>query len=313
MALITAINRLRGREPARYVVRDAAGLVRDWTFACSPVSAGVKLCRARALLGVRPAPAAREIIAVRQAPRWTCYFIYLPGGVLTPAHRFTLTRLRAMDRRLLIVCATPAIGDVPSELTAMADALWWKALPGFDFSAYAIAVTAVASASPGAELLVMNDSVLGPFGNLADWLSGTPWDFTGLTAFSLIENHIQSYAFAIREVRASTPADLSSAFSRRIAFDRYADVIYGQESRLARRVSQAGLSVGARWFAQAPQFGDPTIYSGLDLLRHGFPFLKRSLLTRHPDLYPRHDLLSALEERGHPLAGLPGEGSSIPA
>lgn len=280
----------------------ADALVRNWQFIASHPDMRVSLRRLRSLTGLSRAPAAAELIGVRQAASWTAYFIYLPDGELTAAHRFTLARLRDLDRKLLVVCAAPHAADVPAELRRMVDALWWKALPGYDFSAYAVALSAVARTAPGAELLVMNDSILGPFSDLRPLLAKAPWDLTALTASSWPENHVQSYALALRSVTPSVLRALSSVLSRRFAVNGYGSVVYLQELRLGK-VAARHMTVGARWFASSPEQGDPTLVCAPSLLRQGYPFLKRSLLTRNTGFHPTDELSALLEANGHPLDG----------
>ena len=65
------------------------------------------------------APPSQVLKPVFPDARWTLVFIYLPSGELGEAQRFTLAQLKALDRRLLVVCAAPGPGDVPAELLDM--------------------------------------------------------------------------------------------------------------------------------------------------------------------------------------------------
>lgn len=253
--------------------------------------------RAEATRRVGPPPSC-VLKRVHAKRRWSCAFLYLPDGLLTASHDYMLKRLRERDAGLLIVCATPTLDDVPPPLFEIADALLWKSLAGFDFSAYALAIEAIANDSPGADLLVVNDSVLGPFGDIDLILATMPWDFCGFTASQRSENHIQSYAFHLRGLDPSRAAALAPAMSTRFAYERYRDVIFAQETRLARAAATT-MSAGALWYGPSVM-GDPSVHAALDLVQHGFPFLKRKLFYRDADIYPRQALLSVLEEHGHP-------------
>jgi lipopolysaccharide biosynthesis protein len=271
----------------------------------------VSAIRAHGLLtGLRLAPPRAELRPAYDASRWTCYFIYLPDGRLSAAHQFTLDRLRFLDRRLLVVCAAPSPACVPGELHDLADALWWKGLSGFDFSAYALGLGALVRAAPGADVLVLNDSILGPFTDPDEVLRTAAWDITGFTAFSMIENHVQSYAFRIRRLTCDLLGALGGVMPMRLAFDSYREVVYCQETRFAR-VAAKSASVGALWYADLAVSGDPTLYAGLDLLSNGFPFLKRSLLTRNSEIYPRDIIADALHARGHPLPVRPAASGRV--
>lgn len=277
-------------------------LERDWTFVPGRPSLGVRAIRAYGLAtGLRRAPEHITLKPLTEAPAWCAFFAYCPDGRQTAAQAFTLDRLRALGRKVLVVCAAPTARDVPEPLTAAADALIWKALPGFDFSAYGIALRAIARSSPGSDAFVMNDSVLGPLVDPRPALAAAPWAFTGFTAFSHVENHIQSYAFQMRGVTERRVASLGSVLLKRRAFDGYRDVIYLQETRFARVVARR-MSAGAFWFADERRSGDPTVFNALALSEAGFPFLKRSLFGRNRSVHPQQALDAILAEAGHPPA-----------
>lgn len=232
--------------------------------------------------------------------RWSAYFAYLPNGELTAGHLFTLEQLRRLEGGLLVICATPRPTDVPAELKRMADALYWKGLSGYDFSAYSIALRAIAARSPGADVFVMNDSVLGPLVDPAPMLDRAPWDLTGFTASSAIENHLQSYAFLLRGVTGERIAAFGSALPERIAFDRFRDVVNLQETRFARLAARR-MSVGAFWYADAGRAGDPSLAAAASLLDAGLPFLKKSLLGHYAAFQDEAGLRARLAAFGHPL------------
>ena len=189
---------------------------------------------------------------------------------------------------------------VPPELLAVCDAATWKGTTGFDFSAYSLALRAVARSSPGADVFLMNDSVLGPFGDIDSVLRNTPWQLTGFTAWSAFENHVQSYALFLRDVTPDLIRGLRTVLLERTAFNRFQDVVNWQESRLARVASRT-MPVGALWFEPRFDAGDPSLVRAASLLRAGFPFLKRSLvggkLAHRAD---QETLRGLLDERGHP-------------
>lgn len=273
-------------------------LLRDWSFVPSRPAMLGRLSRLKSrLTGWRPAPRHETLQPLSQAARWTCYFLYLPDGRLTPAHRFTLARLRDAPGRLLAICAAPTPDAVPAELAAGVDALVWKGLSGYDFSAYALALRAVAERSPGADLFIMNDSVLGPFADPAALLERAPWALTGFTASAMFENHLQSYAFQLRGVTDETVRALAGVMPGTRACDRYRDVINLQETRFARLAARR-MSAGALWYA--PAGGDPSLGAARQLLDQGFPFLKRSLLGRFAHRQDEAALRAFLVAQDHP-------------
>lgn len=275
-------------------------LTRDWTFMPSRPWYGAFPHRLKATVADRRPPPEQQILKRPDArQRWILYFAYLPDGRVSAAHQFTLERLAQVDAGLFVVCALPPGADVPTLIHDHADAIARKGLSGFDFSAYAIGLRAIVEFSPGCDLFVINDSVFGPFVDLDAEFSSAAWDFTGYTAYSLIENHIQSYAFIIKGVDASVENALRPVLPASYSYDRYKDVVFQQETRLAR-FADRHMSVGAKWFSDHRISPEPSFFCALSLLERGFPFLKKSLLHRRPDIYDRETVLKALEQLGHP-------------
>ena len=190
---------------------------------------------------------------------------------------------------------------MPLELSELSDALYWKELEGFDFSAYAILVAEAARASAGTDLIVMNDSVFGPFGDLYAVYDRLPYRFAGLTGYSLIENHIQSYSFRLRSVDGSTVRALRRIASETRAFNKFQDVTYCQETRLARAMAREYCG-GALWFSDHREGGgDLPLTWPIGLIEEGFPFLKRSLFTKFKTMGDEQALQTFLARRGHPV------------
>jgi hypothetical protein len=278
-----------------------AALQPDWTF--SPTAANWKVLVARyreRLRGRVIAPASALIVTPKGDGPWVIYFIYLPAGQLDPSHRFAIERLRALGRQLLVVCATQSAAAIPAELVAAADALVWKALPGFDFSAYALGLRTLAQHCPGSDALVLNDSTFGPLVDLRPWLDRAQWDLTGFTATSNVENHIQSYAFHLRDVTPTRLAELGSVLPATHAFDRFWAVVLWQETRFARTAART-MSVGSFLYADTPEAEDPMLQLALPLASAGFPFLKRSLLGKLSHIAPREETLATLAATGYPV------------
>lgn len=277
------------------------GLRTSWSF--EPSSTGLSLRLHRLVRGpvyARPRPPHLELRPVVSRPRWVVYFVYLPDGRLQASHRFTLASLRRQGLALCVVCATPKAGDVPPDLHEQADALYWKGLSGYDFSAYTLALEMVALRSPGADVLVMNDSVFGPFRDLGNFMDAAPWDLTGFTASALCENHLQSYAFVLRRVTPDRLEQLRPVFPRHKAYDRMGEVVLCQELQLAR-VAARHMSVGAWWYNDARCLDDPCLQRPFELLDAGFPFLKKSLLGKMGDCQDPRRVIEYLRCQGHPV------------
>lgn len=301
-------------------------LIRDWTFAPSSPSMLSRLSRLKSrLTGPVPRPAFAIAKPFFPARRWNVLFLYLPQGRMSAGQLFTLARMARMEGKLAVIAALPPDVPIPEDLDA-ADALLRKDMPGYDFSAYTLAAEQIAAHSPGARVYVQNDSVFGPFGDIDRLVEEAPWDLTGFLASSMLENHVQSFAFVVGRLDGAWLGALRPVLCERIAFDRYRDVVNLQETRMARIAARGG-SVGAHWFdplsaaSEAPfhavvtrklgrrpsgpmQTGDASLVHALSLLENGFPFLKASLLGRNAHLGERERFLEALRARGHPTDGL---------
>lgn len=277
------------------------GLTSQWDFVPSPVMRWERRQLAeRFLRAVHRRPASGVAMPATPKPVWIVYFMFAPDGVVSVVHRYTLARLRDEGLPVLVVCSCADKNRMPADLPGLCDALLWKALPGYDFSAYSLALRHIASHAPGADVIVMNDSVFGPFSSLRQVLDDSPWDLTGFTASSEITNHVQSYAFCLRGVTRARMARLATVFFPMGALSVPQDVIVLQETRMAR-VAARSMKVGALWFSDATKVHNPTLVRPMALLDAGFPFLKRALLTKSSNYIDRDVVLERLATYGHPL------------
>lgn len=226
-------------------------------------------------------------------------FLFCPDGRLTAAQHHSLARLAAEPEPLMAVCAAPDERAVPVDVVEQATALLWKGLSGFDFSGYVVALWAIARHSPGADAFVMNDSVLGPLGSLRPFWDADRPDLFGFTGSSAWENHIQSYAFMMREVTPTRLRGLENVLPRHFAFNHFQDVVLWQETRLAR-VAARRMSVGAGWFMADPARSDLPLFHARQLIEEGFPFVKCSHFGKWRGVADVEHLVRVLRRHGHP-------------
>ena len=286
--------------PVRALAVD--GLIQHWDFVPGRPSKRLWLSTWwRSVVGMRRSPQHSEMKAVCPHPAWMMYFIFAPDGRLDAGHEFTLARLREMGLPLLVICAAPSPQAVPQCLHDMSDALYWKALSGYDFSAYSLGLHAIATGSPGATVCVMNDSVFGPFCDIRPFIDAARWDLSGFTASSLFVPHIQSYAFILRGVEPQRLASLRRVLPTRIAFNCGSDVVMHQELEFASAAARQ-MSVGAFWFSpDTERVADPTLMRPLELVEAGFPFVKRSLIGKHARFQNPQSVRALLRRLGHPV------------
>lgn len=283
--------------------RSFEGAQSPWTYVPSRVRPGTAVRRWQARWTRQKPPPFAMLKPPPATGRWILYFMYLPEGRLGVQHHFTLDRLAREDARLLIVCACPPGHAVLEDLKPRCDALCWKGTQGFDFSAYAIGLAQLADHAPHSDVLVMNDSMLGPFVPLAPFIDQAPWALTGFTANAQIENHLQSYAFILKDVNPHTVRQLSKALSPDWCYSEIGQVIFLQETRLAR-VAHQHMSVGAHWYTDGSQYEDLCLKCPVQLLDAGFPLLKRSLFGKFAGRFQDPAAMRWLLQRvGHPEIG----------
>jgi len=277
-----------------------AGLQRDWDFVPGKWKPFRISQRYYELRYAEARPPMQPIKEVSRRPLWATYFVYSPDGTLKSHHRFTLSRLRDENFSVFIICAAPSPGQVPDELHRYGDAIYWKGLSGYDFSAYTLALESLCAHSPGADLLLMNDSVYGTFRPLRQDVETARWRVTGYTATFVDDNHIQSYAVIFKNLDDALLGALRPVMPCDRAFSSCQAVVKHQEVGMAR-VAARSVRVGAYWYADGSGVADPCLQAPFDLLSGGFPFLKRSLLGRMQVFQNVERTRQTLAGYGHPL------------
>lgn len=276
------------------------GMINNWDFVANPVSFRLRKHYIKLFLtGMKKQPAFRILKAVYPQPRWLVYFIYAPAGSLSPSHYYTVSRLRDSGISLLVVCAAKTPLDVPPDVYKFADALIWKSLSGFDFSAYKLALSAIGKKSPHSDVYVQNDSVFGPFSDIKGDFENLKWGLTGYTASCEESNHIQSYAFFMRDVCFLKIAKLSTIFFPLVAFNSFQNVVDLQELRFSR-VAARHMKVGAFWYEQDRAI-NPVLVKPFELIDAGFPFLKKALLGKNAKFQRTDEVKARLYELNHPV------------
>jgi hypothetical protein len=153
---------------------------------------------------------------------------------------------------------------------------------GYDFGSWSVAVSYFPQIMSADEVLILNDSNVGPFGPIEDILckmSESPYDITGITDSLQIRYHIQSYMMHFKNGALLNEA--VSKFWREIySQDDKMGVIQAYELGLTSRAQSNGLRVGAifPWNLITDYWENPSIHGAERLIELGFPFLKREIL-----------------------------------
>jgi lipopolysaccharide biosynthesis protein len=172
---------------------------------------------------------------------------------------------------------------------------------GYDFGSWAIGLDRYPSVAGLDEVLLLNDSLAGPFASIDHLLAGfhdsaaDVWTLTDTTQFG---HHAQSYCLGFkRGVLVRPPlADFWREIRPQPSRD---EVIWRYEIGLSQMLHREGYTIEAAIpFSRVVGDGqNPTILGWRRLLDEGFPFVKRQLLGS-PDVAPDGaDVRPELERR----------------
>jgi hypothetical protein len=163
---------------------------------------------------------------------------------------------------------------------------------GYDFGSWATALDRYPALAGADEVLLLNDSLAGPFGPIDHLLArfhDSQADVWGLTDTTQFGHHLQSYCLGFRH-QTLLEAPLARFWHGIRAEACRDDVIWGYEiglSRLLRR-ERYSLDAGIHYNSVVRGGQNPTILGWRRLLDCGFPFVKRELLRR-PEIAPDGD------------------------
>ena len=154
---------------------------------------------------------------------------------------------------------------------------------GYDFGSWSVGLQAFPEIALADEVLLLNDSLIGPFGKLNDILNKmkkSPYLVTGLTDSIEICYHIQSYMMHFKDgsLRDSVLRNFWHDVRHENSKD---DVIRNYEVGLSRLALENGIYIGAVFpFNLTPnRWGASSISNVNSLLDQGFPFVKSHLLN----------------------------------
>ena len=172
---------------------------------------------------------------------------------------------------------------------------------GYDFGSWAAALERFPSIRRCAQVLLINDSLAGPFapiGHLLEKFDRSAADVWGMTDTTQFNHHLQSYCLGFKG-GCLREAPLAGFWHGIGAETSRENVIWRNEIGLARLLARERFVMDAaipHWKVVA-EGQNPTIIGWRRLLDNGFPFVKRQLL-REPDLAPDGaEAKSEIEER----------------
>ncbi|WP_166788133.1 rhamnan synthesis F family protein [Cryobacterium glaciale] len=164
-----------------------------------------------------------------------------------------------------------------------------KANIGYDFGSWAVGLELFPSVRRKPFVILTNDSLLGPFSSLTPLIenfescSTNVW---GATNTSQMHAHLQSFFVGYRSGILSNPALKQFWSDLRIEADK-GMIIQKYELGLSRLLFAEGLTTSACFESErvVSDSENPTIEGWKNLLRLGFPFVKKELIT-NPAIVP---------------------------
>jgi len=165
---------------------------------------------------------------------------------------------------------------------------------GYDFGSWATAIDRYPVIAKARQVLLLNDSLVGPFATIEPLLAkfhASAADVWAVTDTAQFEYHLQSYLLGFTGGTLGEPP--LQAFWRDVSVEASKDdVIWRYEiglSRLLRR-ERYGVDVAISCRHLVPDGRNPVIIGWQGLLDRGFPFVKRELLT-NPKVAPDGEMV----------------------
>lgn len=206
--------------------------------------------------------------------------------------RVLVRELATNGYEVLVVSTSPAPGPLEWGPDGPGDGVVVLRRPntGYDFGSWAVGLHRHPQVRSARRVLLLNDSMVGPFAPLApllaDFDGAVGTDVWGLTDTLQFGHHLQSYVLGFRDgVLADRPL---RAFwdGVRLQPDKQ-QIIFAYEIGLSRLLAREGYAARARFgqhLVVEPGL-NPVILGWEGLLRAGMPFVKRQLLTE-PEVAP---------------------------
>lgn len=153
---------------------------------------------------------------------------------------------------------------------------------GYDFGSWSIGLLTFPEIRKAKEVLLINDSNSGPFGDISDLLenfNSSPFDITGVTDSLQHRYHIQSFMMHFKNDALNSKSMLN--FWKNIrSQNTKLDVVLAYELGLTSSAQGNGLYVGAvyPWNILIDYWENASIHAWERLLDLGYPFVKREVV-----------------------------------
>jgi hypothetical protein len=152
---------------------------------------------------------------------------------------------------------------------------------GYDFGSWSVAMQLLPTSRSASHVIVVNDSLVGPFAGLKDLftaLESSPFDVTGITDSIQMRHHVQSYLLHFKNGSFQNPGIVDFWNNIFVQEDKM-EVIKSYELGLTAKAQAANLFVGALypWNLVGQYWHNPSVDRWRRLIDLGFPFIKREV------------------------------------
>ena len=207
-------------------------------------------------------------------------------GHLSRSVRTLAAELVAADFHVVVVSAAECEGRRPGadQLLPRGVTVLRRPNKGYDFGSWAAVLAAFPELAKAEDVVLANDSMVGPFGSLSgilERMTTSRADVWSMTESEQFTWHPQSYFVGYRNGVLTDP-ELASFWSGIRVHESKDDVIWNYELGQGQLIRQQGYSTAAAFAADSlriPASENPTIKAWRGLLDLGLPLVKRQLIT----------------------------------
>lgn len=217
-----------------------------------------------------------------------CLFVTFSNKPILKSHvEEHIEHLLAIGIQVVLIINTPNPDTrvvIETSLTKQLAGVYVRENVGFDFAAWAHLLHLIPNRSDWKRLLLINDSLVGPFGGenfhkMIKRVRNSSSDFLGLTQNLYPQWHLQSFFLVFNSSTLQHPF-FSNYFARIVSLSSKEDVINVYETKFSQALVDNGLRFEVL-FPPAPglpKFFNDTIKQWEQLLDAGFPYVKASVI-----------------------------------
>jgi lipopolysaccharide biosynthesis protein len=237
------------------------------------------------------AASARMDTIVLRAPsaREVCLFVSYAAHPVVKHHvRQHIRAFHAAGFDVLFVLNSPHAAQdftFDDDLTGLCRGVFVRENKGFDFGAWAHLAQVIDLGETVERIVLVNDSILGPldtaaFQRMIERIRRSPADLLGLTRSLAVRPHLQSF-FLVFQHAALNRGLFTSAMQAVRNFQTKEVVIDLYETHLTRHMEARGLRCESVFplLSEDIHSSNDTYFRWDELIRHGFPYVKISLLS----------------------------------